>query len=132
MLLDVPEPVCQEMIAHCRASLPNEGCGILAGRGGQARVFYPVKNTEASPSGFFMDPAEQIRVMRTMREEGLRMLAICHSHPDGPAYPSEKDVRLAFYEDAVYLIVSFEEAEPAVAVYGIKSGAVVPAVLKRS
>lgn len=33
------------------------------------------------------------------------MVAIFHSHPYSPAYPSAKDVQLAFYDDTVYLIV---------------------------
>lgn len=132
MPLEIPESVCQKLIAHCRTCLPNEGCGILAGKGEQVSVFYPVTNAEPSPCGFFMDPEELFRVMRSMREAGLTMLGICHSHPDSPAYPSEKDIRLAYYEDAVHLIVSFSDQHPAVAAFRIAAGEVSPVDLRRS
>lgn len=36
------------------------------------------------------------------------MMGIYHSHPTTHAYPSTSDVRMAFYPDAIYLIISLE------------------------
>lgn len=78
-----------------------------------------------------MDPEEQLHVMRAMREAGLSMLGICHSHPDSPAYPSEKDIRLAVYDETAYLVVSFADQEPHIEAFSIVGGAVTPVVVKR-
>jgi len=94
-----------QVITHCRASYPNEACGILSGTGNTVRNVYAMTNAEPSPVSYFMEPQEQFRVMKAMREEGQRMVAIFHSHPHSPAYPSAKDVNLAFYSDAVYVII---------------------------
>lgn len=72
---------------------------------------YPMSNSEPSPISYFMEPQEQFRVMKELRQEGLNMLAIFHSHPQSPAYPSAKDVSLAFYPDAVYVIIGLTDLE---------------------
>jgi proteasome lid subunit RPN8/RPN11 len=56
-----------------------------------------------------MDPGEQLHVQKQMRERKEEMVAIFHSHPQSPAYPSAKDVQLAFYEDVFYVIVGLSE-----------------------
>jgi proteasome lid subunit RPN8/RPN11 len=50
------------------------------------------------------------------------MVAIFHSHPSSAAYPSHTDVNLAFYEDAVYVIVSLVERTPVVKGFSIREG----------
>lgn len=122
--LIIPSDIYREMISHCRTGYPNEACGILAGRDGVVKNIYRMKNVENSPVSYMMDPSEQFRVMKDMRSEGLSMLAIFHSHPCATAYPSAKDVSLAFYEDVVYIIVSLAEDAPVVKGYSIKEGKV--------
>ncbi len=63
-------------------------------------------NAERSPSFYVMDPQEQFRVMKEMREAGQELVGIYHSHTGSRAYPSATDVDLAYYPEAVYLIVS--------------------------
>jgi len=62
--------------------------------------------------------------MKEMRARGLSQVAIFHSHPSSPAYPSAKDVRLAFYDDAVYIIVSLSDGEEIVRGFSIGDGQV--------
>src|SRR3989337_2239775 len=88
------------MISHCRSAYPNEACGILTGKGGTAEKLYEMTNVESSPVSYFMDPEEQFRAIKEMRKDGHVMLAIYHSHPHAPAYPSGKDIRLASYPDS--------------------------------
>jgi proteasome lid subunit RPN8/RPN11 len=103
--LIIPKDLLKKILDHCRMAFPNEACGILSGKGGQVSRIYAVTNIEPSPVSYFMDPGEQLRVQKEMRERGERMMAIFHSHPQSPAYPSAKDIKLAFYDDAVYMIV---------------------------
>lgn len=108
------------MVMHCTVCFPNEACGILAGSGNRVSKVYPITNTEPSPVSYFMEPAEQFRVMKELRQKGLCMLAIFHSHPQSPAFPSAKDVSLAFYDDAVYLIIGLTNPEfPEIKAYAI-------------
>ena len=93
------------MIGHAKADYPNEACGILAGRIAVTK-FFAMRNLDEASISYFMDPKEQLKVFKEMRAENLQMLGIFHSHVASEAFPSQKDVRLAFYEDASYLIVS--------------------------
>ena len=117
----IPRQIFNEMLSHCKAAYPNEACGILAGRGSKVVRIYPIENTEASPVSYLMDPAEQFAVVKDLREHSLSMLAIFHSHPSSPAFPSPKDVDLAFYDDSVYIIVGLMEKNPEAKGYLIRN-----------
>jgi proteasome lid subunit RPN8/RPN11 len=118
-MFTIPRSVYQEMIAHAKAGYPNEACGLLGGSPGNSRVFYPMLNRDDASISYFMDPTQQLKVMKKMREGGMDLCGIFHSHVASEAYPSEKDVRLAFYGDksteifpeASYLIVSLSDTE---------------------
>ncbi|HET6516353.1 MAG TPA: M67 family metallopeptidase [Thermodesulfovibrionales bacterium] len=105
----VPARIFDEMIAHCRRGYPNESCGILAGKGNKVSALYPMTNIENSPVSYLMDPSEQFKAMKDMREKDLAMVAIFHSHPASAPFPSNKDVSLAYYDDCDYVIVSLAE-----------------------
>lgn len=120
--LIIPQQIFNDMLACCKDGYPNEACGILAGRNGEVSKIYKMTNIENSPVTYMLDSKEQFRVMKDMRENTLSMLAIFHSHPSSAAYPSAKDVSLAFYEDAVYIIISLMEKEPVVKGFLIKEG----------
>lgn len=122
MQLVILRYLLDEIISHCREVYPNEACGILAGKDGIVEKVYKMTNIESSSVTYMMDSKEQFAVMKEMRREGLEMVAIYHSHPHAEAYPSERDVRLAFYEDAVYIIVSLVEKEPTVKGFLIREG----------
>jgi len=122
--LVIPAEIFDEMLAHCKEGYPNEACGILAGNGSEVSRLYKLTNIERSPVSYLMDSGEQFRVMREMREKGLSMLAIFHSHPSSAPYPSQKDINLAFYDDAVYLIISLVGEEPDIKGFSIKGGTV--------
>jgi proteasome lid subunit RPN8/RPN11 len=118
--LIIPRQIFVEMLNHCKGDYPNEACGILAGKGKATSRLYKMANTEKSPVSYSMDPTEQFKVMKDMRTNDLSMVAIFHSHPSSPAYPSDKDVGLAFYEDSAYIIVSLMEREAIVKAFSIR------------
>jgi len=120
--LIIPSPIFTEMLVHCKDGYPNEACGILAGNSNEVSKIYKMTNIENSPVTYMLDSKEQFQMMKDMRQNNLFMLAIFHSHPSSEAYPSAKDVSLAFYEDCVYIIVSLIEKEPVVKGFSIKEG----------
>jgi proteasome lid subunit RPN8/RPN11 len=121
----IPRFLLDRMISHCRSVYPHEACGILAGKGESVEKIYEMTNTERSHVSYLMDPAEQFRAMRAMRLEGTRMVAIYHSHPHSPAYPSARDVALAFYSDSLYVILGLGNPErPEVRAFEIVEGEV--------
>jgi [CysO sulfur-carrier protein]-S-L-cysteine hydrolase len=100
-----------EIVAHARDDLPNECCGIVATSDGSAVHVYRATNAEASPVRYSLEPGEQYRITMEIEERGWELGAIYHSHTRSPAYPSQTDVNLAFYPDALYLIVSLADPE---------------------
>lgn len=100
-----------KIISHCRSEFPNEACGILSGKDNIVEKVYKMTNIDKSNVSYMMDPKEQFQVMKEMRNYSDKMVAIYHSHPHSPAFPSAKDVNLAFYSDAIYLIVGLIDSE---------------------
>jgi proteasome lid subunit RPN8/RPN11 len=122
--IGIPGNIFHEMLAHCLRGHPEEACGILAGRNCEVMKLYPMTNAEPSPVSYLMEPKEQFRALKDMRENNLSMVAVFHSHPASAAYPSAKDVELAFYDDCAYLIVGLSADEPVVRAFTIREGSV--------
>ena len=121
----LPKEFIHRMLFHGRSAYPDEACGILAGERNTAAVLYEATNAESSPVSYLIDPQEQFRIMKEIRDKGMRMVAIYHSHPYSPPYPSPTDVKLAFYPDAAYIIVSLLDRDnPVVKAYEIADGRV--------
>jgi proteasome lid subunit RPN8/RPN11 len=114
----------EELIAHAREDVPNECCGMIGAKDGQATTVYRASNAEASPLRYNIDPADQFKIMTTMEDRGEDLSAIYHSHTKSPAYPSQTDINLATYPDAVYVIVSLLDGEEPVRGYKIDDGQV--------
>lgn len=123
--LSISKFFLDEIIAHARRDYPQECCGILAGRKGEIIRVYPMENMEKSSSTYFMNPEEQYQVFQEIDREGLELLAIYHSHPHALAYPSARDIELAFYPDVLMMIISLLDFQnPFVAVFEVKEGKV--------
>lgn len=113
-----------ELITHAHEGAPEECCGMIGGRAGEATTIYRARNAEASPLRYNLDPSDQFRIMREMEERGEELLAIYHSHTQSPAYPSQTDINLATYPDAYYTIVSLADGEESVRAFSIRDGVV--------
>lgn len=118
-MIKIPKNIYQEMILYANSKLPNESCGILAGLDNCIKKIYKMRNIEESPEKYLMDPQEQIKVMKDIRQNNLKMIAIFHSHPSTPARPSKEDIDMAFYEDVYYIIISFMKDIPEVKAFKI-------------
>jgi [CysO sulfur-carrier protein]-S-L-cysteine hydrolase len=97
----------EEIIGHATEGQPNEVCGILSGSDHTVTRVYRGTNTASEPRvRYEMDPRQQFDVMQKIEADEESMVAIYHSHPRSPAFPSRIDRELAFYPDCAYVIVS--------------------------
>jgi proteasome lid subunit RPN8/RPN11 len=119
----IARSLIDEIVAHAREDMPNECCGMVGGVEGEARTVYRAENAEASPLRYSIDAGEQFRLMRTIEDAGEELVAIYHSHTKSAAYPSQTDVNLAGWPDAVYVIASLADGEaPDVRAFWIRDG----------
>ena len=113
----IPRSLLDAVLAHARAELPNECCGLLAGviNDGVGRVtqHFPVRNDLASPTEYATNAQDMLAVSRATREAGTVELAVYHSHPASAPIPSRKDLERNFWgETAVHVIVGLAGDEP--------------------
>jgi proteasome lid subunit RPN8/RPN11 len=120
----ISKSIYEELVEHARAEAPNECCGLIGGENGEPKSVYRARNAEASPLRYNLDPQDQFRIMSEMEERGEELSAIYHSHTASPAYPSQTDINLAAYPDAIYLILSLAEDEAPLRGFEIKDSEV--------
>jgi proteasome lid subunit RPN8/RPN11 len=133
-LLRIPRKHYDAIVAQAQAELPNECCGLLAGRIvtdnalepespnaqrglrriGQVIERYPLANAAASPVEYLSESRSMHLAVQDMDRRGLDILAIYHSHPTSEPVPSKKDLALNYSEDVVNLIISLTKEEPEV------------------
>jgi [CysO sulfur-carrier protein]-S-L-cysteine hydrolase len=110
--MKIPQALIDEMVAHAREDLPNECCGMIGGRDGEATSVVRVENAAASPLRYEMDSKGQIQAYNAIQDNGEELLGIYHSHTRSAAYPSQTDVNQAVaWPEQVYVIVSLEDEE---------------------
>jgi proteasome lid subunit RPN8/RPN11 len=109
MTVRMTQAVRREIERHAVESVPSECCGLLSGTDDAITEFHPLRNDADRPeTRYSAAPEALFAATRKIRESGHRLLGIYHSHPRTPAYPSASDVEMAFYPEAVYLIISLE------------------------
>lgn len=158
--LIIPQQILDDIIAHAKELTPYECCGLLAGTDGVVSRLYRIKNIvtmegaqnlssfdsakaahlerlspdERAEIAFVMDMQDFSFTKKDMRNHGLDLQVVYHSHPHDPARPSITDIKIATdYEEIwpkinlsvpAYLIVSLMKLTPDVRCYWIKSGQV--------
>lgn len=109
-MLMIPRILLREMEKHVFASRRKmEVCGLLAGKFNIAVSLHPVTNSLHSAVRFNMEPMELLAALMEMEKKGREIVAIYHTHPNGPDHPSQTDVSEAFIPDIVHIIWSFSE-----------------------
>ena len=115
--LCIPRALFNDMIEHARRELPCECCGLLAGvvEGPAGRVVerYALVNALASGREFESEPRSMFAATRAMRERGLEVLAVYHSHPTSAPVPSRTDLERNYSPDVVNVIISLTGEAPA-------------------
>jgi proteasome lid subunit RPN8/RPN11 len=133
-MIELPRALFDDIVAHARSGLPNEACGVLAGRDGRAARVYPMRNAEASPVVYRFDEREQLEVFTEIEDKGWELLGFFHSHTHSEAYPSPTDRAHAHWKDPVsgeevpaypgtrYLILSLAGPEPVLRSFRFEGG----------
>lgn len=129
--LDLDRATFDALVEHARSDAPFEVCGLLATDGAErVATHYEIPNAARSMTYYNMDPKAMLHAFNDMDDRDLDLLAIYHSHTHTEAFPSKTDVELAFYPDAVYLIVSLQEPdEPVIRAFNIREGKITERVL---
>jgi len=129
---DLPAAIRDTLVAHARAEYPNEACGLIVGDapaadGGRALRFEPARNKAASPYRYEIEPEDLLRLTIATDDADEVFWGIVHSHTHTPAVPSPTDIGLAFYPDALYVLVSLSDdaAEPTTGAPGIRAWRIV-------
>jgi proteasome lid subunit RPN8/RPN11 len=122
----------EAIVALARAEYPNEACGLIVGDvaaadGGRALRFVPTRNKAASPYRYEIDPQDLLRLTIETDDADEVFWGIVHSHTHTPAVPSPTDIGLAFYPDALYVLVTLseDEADPTTGAPGIRAWRIV-------
>ena len=130
--VELPGAISEAIVAQARAEYTNEACGLIIGDGpaaggGRALRYEAVRNRAASPYRYEIDPADLYRLTIETDDAGEVFWGIVHSHTHSPAVPSPTDIALAFYPDALYLLVSLspDEADPATGMPGVRAWRIV-------
>ena len=99
-----------QIVAQARAEAPNECCGMIAAADGAAVAIHPARNAAASPLRYEIDGMEQYKIQTAIEDAGHELGAIYHSHTRSEPLPSQTDINLAFYPEALYVIVGVADA----------------------
>lgn len=125
-------PDLQEQIRkQACVALPRECCGLIEGirRGDtvSATTLHPTRNTASEADRFEIDPAAHISILRAARARGAEIVGCYHSHPNGNAMPSARDLENVGEEGFVWLILALAgRPEGELAAFVVSAGGLVP------
>jgi len=104
---------------------------MISARTGEAVEVHRARNSAASALRYEIEGTEQYRIQTAIEDAGLDLGAIYHSHTRSDPYPSPTDVNLAFYPEALYVIVGVKDRDaPAVKAYTIVDEQIAEAMLE--
>lgn len=108
--LSIDKTIAEAITFHAAGEFPFECCGVLVGtnHGGSCevtRLIHAVNVAEGDRRrNYQIDWSTLFRVTRQTRGAGESIVGFYHSHPDGSARPSRRDLAEA-WDDTVYVIV---------------------------
>lgn len=108
----VSRALLREMEAAAEEAYPEECCGLLVGRpaaGGGIELVRRAASANLSPaplSAFEIDPKLWLDLRRELAGGEEALVGLHHSHPDGPAAPSARDLAAAWEEGMLWLVTA--------------------------
>jgi desampylase len=108
--LVAPAALLAQIGGEAHIAFPRECCGLLEGlrREGAVEIvaIHPTPNLAGRDDAFAIDPAAHIALLRRLRGTGRAVVGCYHSHPNGRAEPSERDLAGAREAGFVWLIAA--------------------------
>lgn len=105
--ITIPRTLANRLLTLAQLTPTLEICGLIATDTNKKHHTYPINNVADTPQhNFEMHPQQQIAAFKNIREKQQTLFAIYHSHPDGEASPSTKDIQDSAYHDALNIIIS--------------------------
>ena len=92
-MIKISKSILDGIIEQAKNELPNEACGLLAGK-------------------------EKL----ALKQIAMTLIANYHSHPQTPSRPSKEDIRLAYDPNILYIIVSLASEQPIIKAFQISNG----------
>ena len=117
----IARTLLDELVAHALEDAPNECCGMVATRDGDAVRVHRVRNATPSPFGFVMDSMDQYRATMAIEDDDLEIGAMYHSHTRTDPYPSQTDISFAqgWGPQTLWVIVGLAGGAPVIRTYRI-------------
>ncbi len=115
-MITIEQQPWQEMVAHAKATYPNECCGAMLGSADDeskiVRIAMMLENVSEGPQAarYELRPEDLLKADREARKQGMDLVGIYHSHPDCGAYFSETDLKNScpWYS---FVVLSIREGE---------------------
>jgi proteasome lid subunit RPN8/RPN11 len=111
--IELPAALAGEIRHQAAAADPRECCGLLEGmrKDGNFRVtaLHSARNLAMDTDRFDIDPRDHVAASKAARARGHEIIGCYHSHPDGYAQPSARDLAGAGEEDFLWLIAAGAE-----------------------
>lgn len=96
MTVRVAPTLVDTLLSAARAAPDREICGLLFGSPAEIERAEPADNVAAQPCDTFeIDPRALFAALRIERAGGDRLIGHYHSHPNGSAEPSPRDLAAA-------------------------------------
>jgi proteasome lid subunit RPN8/RPN11 len=130
----LPDDLRDQLFQKAQATFPRECCGLIEGTRDSDAIrviaLHPTRNLATRDDRFEIDPAEQFRLMHSLRGTGRAIVGCYHSHPNGRATPSEHD--LGSEDGFVWLIAALSGAaeDVALAAFVYENNAFAPISLR--
>jgi len=112
-MIELTRAAYDEVIYHAYEGGSEEVCGVLAGEHGDERTVVTdvrrAENVAETPEiRYLIDPEEQFEIIEAIEADGLAVAGFYHSHPTGPAAPSETDADRAAWPGMSYAICALD------------------------
>ena len=114
--LALPLALREQLEQEARSAYPHECCGLIEGvltlglAKGEGTALHPTPNLSNEPERFEIDPATHFALLRKLRGTGRDIIGCYHSHPNGRAELSARDMEGAAEAGFLWLIASLKNA----------------------
>jgi proteasome lid subunit RPN8/RPN11 len=94
------------ILAQAQAALPYECVGLIVGKSWETARTLAIRNVAERPeTAYLAEPQMLLNALKALDANDELLLAIYHSHPQGPATPSASDLREARYDVPQLIVV---------------------------